>query len=85
MPADLVALIFTIVALIAVAMIVYLLGKPVEGTCHAAPDVPYDRDEAHWVLQDRINCRIATCAAKRAAYWALADLQAITPDPRVVR
>ncbi|GAA5051509.1 hypothetical protein [Nocardia callitridis] len=53
--------------------------------CHAAPEAPYSVEQAHRVMQVRIDCDTATCAAKHAAFWTVVDAGRATPDPRVER
>ncbi|MEV4126950.1 hypothetical protein [Nocardia sp. NPDC049707] len=50
-----------------------------EDTCHRAPGYPYAIDEAHWIMQERIDCTIERCAAKRMAYTTLVEAGRIVP------
>jgi len=50
-----------------------------EDTCHRAPEYPYAIDEAHWIMQERMDCTIERCAAKRMAYQTLVDAGRIVP------
>lgn len=81
MPADLIAM----YAIIALAALIVARFPESPGTCHAPPLRAYTAKEAHTVLRERIACRIETCAAKRAAYWTLADAGEIRPDVKAVR
>ncbi|WP_029899501.1 hypothetical protein [Nocardia brasiliensis] len=60
-------------------------GDAGEQTCHAAPPVPPDIDEAHEIMQDLINCDVDDCDRKRAAWWVLVDAGEITPVEEVKR
>jgi hypothetical protein len=55
------------------------------GGCHALPDMPYSTEEAHSVMQWLIDCDMATCAAKHAAFWTLVDAKRVTPVAGAVR
>ncbi|MEV4126114.1 hypothetical protein [Nocardia sp. NPDC049707] len=50
-----------------------------EDTCHRAPEYPYAIDEAHWIMQERIDCTIERCAAKRMAHSTLVEAGRIVP------
>ena len=54
-------------------------------TCHHAPEIPYTPEEAHGVLQKRIDCDTATCHAKYAAFWTVVDAGHATPSSKLVR
>ncbi|GAA5044572.1 hypothetical protein [Nocardia callitridis] len=88
----------TLVLLVTVFWVLpWLLDRPTEvpgavpvaeilnRTCHAAPQVPYTVEQAHRVMQVRINCDIATCPDKYAAFWTMVDAGHATPDARVER
>ncbi|GAA5048035.1 hypothetical protein [Nocardia callitridis] len=61
------------------------VSELLERECHSAPKVPYTVEQAHRVMQLRIDCDTATCPAKYAAFWTVVDAGHATPDPRVVR
>jgi hypothetical protein len=46
---------------------------------HAAPRRPYPVDEAHWAMQDHIDCEARSCAAKAAAMDVLIEAGHMTP------
>ncbi|WP_040792046.1 hypothetical protein [Nocardia paucivorans] len=50
------------------------------GWPHEAPEVPFDRFEAHAAMQAHIDCDVLSCARKRAAWATLVALGAIVPD-----
>ncbi|GAA5045453.1 hypothetical protein [Nocardia callitridis] len=61
------------------------VGEILNRECHAAPQVPYTVEQAHRVLQVRINCDIATCSDKHAAFWTMVDSGRATPAVGVER
>ncbi|MGO4649588.1 hypothetical protein AB4305_32340 [Nocardia sp. 2YAB30] len=53
--------------------------KQVAPEPHAAPVRPYSVDNAHWVMQDHIDCDTDSCHAKRAAFRTLVEAGHVTP------
>ncbi|MFI6215608.1 hypothetical protein ACIBCD_26755 [Nocardia brasiliensis] len=83
------ALILLVLLALALAFVggigLYIRPDTSEQTCHTAPPVPPDVDEAHEIMQDLINCDVADCDEKRDAFWVLVDAGEITPGAEVKR
>ncbi|MFI5778842.1 hypothetical protein [Nocardia sp. NPDC051570] len=48
---------------------------------HEPPRQPLNTDQAHRIMQQHRECRIDSCARKRAAWQTLIDSGRIKPDP----
>ncbi|MEU7631412.1 hypothetical protein AB0C34_15700 [Nocardia sp. NPDC049220] len=70
MPADLATATVVVAAVASLGWVIFV-GLPYVlnryGGCHPEPEGIYSLQQAHEVMQERINCDADSCAAKRAA------------------